>query len=64
MYRNSQDKPGKLYPYDPYAASNVARAVDPLLWQDDRVSAYDPLGSYTGSPADPEEHPVQDADDL
>ena len=24
----------------------------------------DPLGSYTGRPADPEEKPVQDADDL
>ena len=24
----------------------------------------DPLGSYTGGPADPLEQPVQDADDL
>ena len=24
----------------------------------------DPMGSYTGRPADPEEVPVQDADDL
>ena len=24
----------------------------------------DPNGSYTGKPADPEEKPVQDADDL
>lgn len=24
----------------------------------------DPLGSYTGQPADPLEEPVQDADDL
>ena len=24
----------------------------------------DPLGSYTGRPMDPEEQPVQDADDL
>lgn len=24
----------------------------------------DPQGSYTGRPADPEEKPVQDADDL
>lgn len=24
----------------------------------------DPLGSYTGRPLDPEEKPVQDADDL
>ncbi len=26
--------------------------------------SYDPLGSYTGTPMDPEEIPVQDADDL
>ena len=25
---------------------------------------YDPQGSYTGLPADPEDVPVQDADDL
>lgn len=25
---------------------------------------FDPLGSYTGRPVNPEEHPVQDADDL
>ena len=24
----------------------------------------DPMGSYTGRPLDPEEEPVQDADDL
>lgn len=24
----------------------------------------DPLGSYTGRPADPEDKPIQDADDL
>lgn len=24
----------------------------------------DPLGSYTGRPADPTEKPIQDADDL
>lgn len=24
----------------------------------------DPFGSYTGRPADPQERPVQDADDL
>lgn len=27
-------------------------------------SATDPQGSYTGTPADPDEVPVQDADDL
>ena len=25
---------------------------------------YDPMGSYTGRPSNPEEPPVQDADDL
>ena len=24
----------------------------------------DPMGSYTGRPADPEDKPIQDADDL
>lgn len=24
----------------------------------------DPLGSYTGRPADPQDEPIQDADDL
>ena len=28
------------------------------------ISDTDPLGSYTGQPADPFESPVQDADDL
>ena len=26
--------------------------------------AVDPMGSYTGVPADPTENPIQDADDL
>ena len=25
---------------------------------------FDPFGSYTGVPADPDEKPIQDADDL
>ena len=29
----------------------------------DRIQV-DPLGSYTGIPVDPEEKPIQDADDL
>jgi hypothetical protein len=28
------------------------------------ISMTDPLGSYTGRPADPNDKPVQDADDL
>lgn len=28
------------------------------------VISTDPFGSYTGRPADPNERPVQDADDL
>ncbi len=30
----------------------------------DMASPADPLGSYTGAPADPTEKPTQDADDL
>ena len=30
----------------------------------DQFSKTDPLGSWTGVPADPAERPVQDADDL
>ena len=37
------------------AALRVARAS---------ASPADPLGSYTGRPADPREEPQQDADDL
>lgn len=29
----------------------------------ERISA-DPFGSYTGRPRDPEDRPIQDADDL
>ena len=28
------------------------------------LQAADPLGSYTGRPADPMDRPIQDADDL
>lgn len=31
---------------------------------DMQASKTDPLGSYTGVPVDPDEKPVQDADDL
>ena len=31
--------------------------------ENDKISA-DPFGSYTGCPLDPNEQPVQDADDL
>lgn len=30
----------------------------------EKPDAFDPMGSYTGVPADPKEKPVQDADDL
>lgn len=39
----------------------MAKAMDMTLWQSART---DPQGSYTGTPADPDEVPVQDADDL
>ncbi len=34
-----------------------------LQWSDPRITS-DVYGSYTGVPLDPEETPVQDADDL
>ncbi len=32
--------------------------------KDKKKIVTDPFGSYTGRPEDPEERPVQDADDL
>lgn len=37
------------------------KAMDMTIWQSAKT---DPQGSYTGTPADPYEVPVQDADDL
>ena len=34
------------------------------LPMDGVMRPFDPYGSYTGVPADPDEKPVQDADDL
>ena len=39
----------------------MAKAMDMTIWQSAKT---DPQGSYTGTPADPYEVPVQDADDL
>lgn len=39
----------------------MGKAMDLTLWQSAKT---DPQGSYTGTPADPYEVPVQDADDL
>ena len=39
----------------------MEKAMDLTIWQSART---DPQGSYTGTPADPDEVPVQDADDL
>ncbi|MDE7246223.1 MAG: hypothetical protein K2O18_19925 [Oscillospiraceae bacterium] len=36
-------------------------AMDMTIWQSAKT---DPQGSWTGTPADPYEVPVQDADDL
>lgn len=33
-------------------------------WSSGAAGFFDPLGSYTGMPADLDEEPVQDADDL
>lgn len=37
------------------------KAMEMTIWQSAKT---DPQGSYTGTPADPCEIPVQDADDL
>jgi len=34
------------------------------LWAEGFIGSVDPLGSYTGRCQDPDEKPVQDADDL
>ena len=39
----------------------MEKAMDLTLWQSAKT---DPQGSWTGTPADPYETPVQDADDL
>lgn len=39
----------------------MAKAMDLTSWQSAKT---DPQGSWTGTPADPWEKPVQDADDL
>ena len=39
----------------------MGKAMDLTIWQS---ASTDPQGSYTGTPADPYEVPVQDADDL
>ncbi len=39
----------------------MAKAMDLTVWQSAKT---DPQGSWTGTPADPWEEPVQDADDL
>lgn len=39
----------------------MEKAMDMSVWQSAKT---DPQGSYTGTPADPYEIPVQDADDL
>ena len=39
----------------------MAKAMDLTSWQSAKT---DPQGSWTGTPADPWEKPVQDSDDL
>lgn len=45
--------------FDTSHAKNVVNAVT-----DTHASKTDPLGMYTGMPEDPNDVPVQDADDL
>ena len=47
----------------------ISAAGEKLLGGDDmkdrnEIIVTDPFGSYTGRPKDPEEKPIQDADDL
>lgn len=39
----------------------MEKAMELTWWQSAKT---DPQGSYTGTPADPDEVPVQDVDDL
>lgn len=41
----------------------MGRKLKKIL-EENKVSKTDPLGSYTGKPENPNEVPVQDADDL
>lgn len=41
--------------------SSMEKAMELTVWQSAKS---DPQGSWTGTPADPYEVPVQDADDL
>ena len=49
---------------------NEHRKIAPIeyqglpLWTEGVNGSFDPFGSYTGLTEDPEEKPVQDADDL
>lgn len=43
---------------------DLLRPVIPVGMRADGTIVPDPLGSYTGLPEDPDEQPVQDADDL
>ena len=43
------------------AGSPMDKAMELTVWQSAKT---DPQGSWTGTPADPYETPVQDADDL
>ena len=45
----------------PKKADPMKKAMDLTVWQSAKT---DPQGSWTGTPADPYEVPVQDADDL
>lgn len=53
MKDNKKDTAKKKVPME--------KAMDLTIWQSAKT---DPQGSWTGTPADPWEIPVQDADDL
>ena len=57
-------KNNKKYRYDENAAKKTQDILDKLIYENDMTNKYDPFGSYTGYPIEPDEKPVQDADDL
>lgn len=51
----------------PHGGDKMKNRQIPVLMPDNlntNLISTDPFGSYTGRPKDPEEKPVQDADDL
>ena len=48
----------------PFEAKTQRKKIPPIDKIKIETSKTDPLGSWTGVPCDPEDEPIQDADDL